>query len=424
MGRRPWCRGDRVAGDRGGRATRHAIETCRSRGRAAGGGDRGGLRRRAAVSGSPSGTGAPPPSSSTVAPSIEPTRTPEPIGTLAPTPVPSDGQTPGETRTDAYGIEQVWVPAGTFQMGTSPDEIAALTAASPPPWVVEEFASEGPRHEVTLTKGFWIDTYEVTNAAFAAFVDAGGYANQALWSDDGRAWLAGRDVAKLPIACRGERADASAAVRDLVRGRGVCDVARRTPADRGRMGVRRARTGFRDLPVGARLRRRARQRDQHDRREAGRQLSRWRELGRRARHGRQRDGVGRGLARTSTTTRRARRSIRRVPRPARSRSRRAVGGAAIRSSPAPPIGTSRIRRTTATSTSASGSPRSNQEGRAASVLDRFPAARDRIPGSDRPNRVATLGDLSAAPGGLDRRSPAGRNEPAREIGQWRKHEQP
>ncbi len=144
MGRRPWCRGDRVAGDRGVRATRHAIETCRSRGRAAGGGDRGGLWRRGRRERSSAfGTGAPPSVEFDRRPIDRTDRDPRPIETLAPTPVPSDGQTPGETRTDAYGIEQVWVPAGTFQMGTSPDEIAALTAASPPPWVVEEFASEG-----------------------------------------------------------------------------------------------------------------------------------------------------------------------------------------------------------------------------------------------------------------------------------------
>ena len=49
--------------------------------------------------------------------------------------------------------------------------IAALTAASPPPWVLEEFPSEHPAHDVTLTRGYWIDTDEVTVAAFAAFKD-------------------------------------------------------------------------------------------------------------------------------------------------------------------------------------------------------------------------------------------------------------
>ena len=41
-------------------------------------------------------------------------------GEAAPTPVPSLGA----TRTDAAGIEQVWVPAGSFQMGTDAATIA------------------------------------------------------------------------------------------------------------------------------------------------------------------------------------------------------------------------------------------------------------------------------------------------------------
>src|SRR4051812_32544602 len=124
--------------------------------------------------------------------------------TLAPTPVASDGQTAGQTRTDASGIEQVWVPAGTFTMGTDAKAIAALEAQSPPDWVTPEFPSEEPAHEVTLTKGYWIDKNEVTNAAFSAFVDAGGYTNQSLWSTDGWTWLGGKDTTRLPLHCQGD----------------------------------------------------------------------------------------------------------------------------------------------------------------------------------------------------------------------------
>jgi formylglycine-generating enzyme required for sulfatase activity len=130
------------------------------------------------------------------APSVAPT--------LAATPVPSDGQTAGQARTDTFGIEQVWVPAGTFTMGTDAKAIAALEAQSPPDWVTPEFPSEQPAHEVTLTTGYWIDKDEVTNAAFAAFVDAGGYTNQALWSPDGWTWLGGKDAAHLPLHCQGD----------------------------------------------------------------------------------------------------------------------------------------------------------------------------------------------------------------------------
>jgi formylglycine-generating enzyme required for sulfatase activity len=132
---------------------------------------------------------------------------PSVAATPAPTAAPSDGSTAGQERTDAFGITQVWVPAGTFTMGTDAQAIAALEAQSPPDWVTPEFPSEQPAHEVTLTKGYWIDRDEVTNAAFAAFVDAGGYTNQALWSTDGWSWLGGKDAAHLPLHCQGDVAD-------------------------------------------------------------------------------------------------------------------------------------------------------------------------------------------------------------------------
>jgi formylglycine-generating enzyme required for sulfatase activity len=114
------------------------------------------------------------------------------------------GSSPGQTRTDPSGIAQVWVPAGTFTMGTDAAAIADLTAAGPPPWVVEELPSEQPAHDVNLTHGYWIDADEVTNAAFAAFTAAGGYTDEALWSDAGRTWLSHRVAGNLPLTCVGD----------------------------------------------------------------------------------------------------------------------------------------------------------------------------------------------------------------------------
>ncbi|MBV8328961.1 MAG: SUMF1/EgtB/PvdO family nonheme iron enzyme, partial [Verrucomicrobia bacterium] len=57
----------------------------------------------------------------------------------------------------------VWIPEGTFLMGT--DE-------------VDSFPNERPGHRVHV-KGFWIDIYDVTNAEFAKFVDATGYVTTA-----------------------------------------------------------------------------------------------------------------------------------------------------------------------------------------------------------------------------------------------------
>jgi len=110
-------------------------------------------------------------------------------------------------RRDAKGIEQVWVPPGSFLMGTDDATLQELRALSPPAWVLKEFDSERPQHPVRLTEGYWIDKYEVTNAAFAAFVDAGGYTTPAYWSDAGRVWLGTQRVDALPAACPGERPD-------------------------------------------------------------------------------------------------------------------------------------------------------------------------------------------------------------------------
>ncbi len=55
----------------------------------------------------------------------------------------------------------VWIPPGTFQMGA-----------------LDSFPDEFPPHEVTLD-GFWMDTTEVTNRQFQAFVDATGYVTMA-----------------------------------------------------------------------------------------------------------------------------------------------------------------------------------------------------------------------------------------------------
>jgi formylglycine-generating enzyme required for sulfatase activity len=61
----------------------------------------------------------------------------------------------------------VLVPAGNFTMGSTVG-----------------YAGEQPVHTVYLN-AFYIDKYEVTNAQFKSFIDAGGYTNQAYWSAAG-----------------------------------------------------------------------------------------------------------------------------------------------------------------------------------------------------------------------------------------------
>lgn len=60
-----------------------------------------------------------------------------------------------------------WIPGGTYSMGAAA-AYASLCATE------GLTADAGPVHRVTVT-GFWMDTHEVTNAEFAAFVQATGY---------------------------------------------------------------------------------------------------------------------------------------------------------------------------------------------------------------------------------------------------------
>jgi formylglycine-generating enzyme required for sulfatase activity len=67
----------------------------------------------------------------------------------------------------ALASEMVLVPAGNFLMGSTSGN-----------------ADEQPQHTVYLD-AYYIDKYEVTNAEFEQFIDAGGYDIQALWSASG-----------------------------------------------------------------------------------------------------------------------------------------------------------------------------------------------------------------------------------------------
>jgi formylglycine-generating enzyme required for sulfatase activity len=73
--------------------------------------------------------------------------------------------------------------------------------------VTEQHPYEQPQHEVRLTSGFWIDRYEVTNAAFREFADHGGYLDIKYWSDEGWEWLGDQSVDDLPIECTEPVAD-------------------------------------------------------------------------------------------------------------------------------------------------------------------------------------------------------------------------
>lgn len=113
----------------------------------------------------------------------------------------------GDTRTDEFGVSQVYVPAGCFQMGTNEAEAEFAESLDAPSWAIARLPFEQAQHEVCLSTGYWIDKTEVTNAAFAAFVEAGGYSTEELWSEDGWKWLGRQQRNNLPLRCLTNRAD-------------------------------------------------------------------------------------------------------------------------------------------------------------------------------------------------------------------------
>lgn len=72
---------------------------------------------------------------------------------------------PGEARAFA-NMEFVWIPAGTFQMGSSltPEQVQELYGGSSP----RTYENEHPRHPVTVSQGYWLGRYEVTQAQWEA----------------------------------------------------------------------------------------------------------------------------------------------------------------------------------------------------------------------------------------------------------------
>ena len=73
----------------------------------------------------------------------------------------------------ALPVAEVLVPGGPFTMGTSIET-----------WALD---NERPAHEVHVDP-FFIDTAPVTNAAYLAFIEAGGYDDERWWSREGWAY--------------------------------------------------------------------------------------------------------------------------------------------------------------------------------------------------------------------------------------------
>jgi len=86
---------------------------------------------------------------------------------------------------EEFGLSFVRVPAGEFTMS-------------------EDNAEYGKSALTVALDEYWIGLTEVTNAQYAAFIDAGGYEDRGFWSDEGWAWVR-EQYAKAP-ACRQDAA--------------------------------------------------------------------------------------------------------------------------------------------------------------------------------------------------------------------------
>ncbi len=80
------------------------------------------------------------------------------------TPQPQEPKA-GDTWT-VDGIEFVWIPPGSFIMGSGMP--AEETEAKYGGWA-KAYEDEYPQHDVTISKGFWMGKYEVTNAQYRKY---------------------------------------------------------------------------------------------------------------------------------------------------------------------------------------------------------------------------------------------------------------
>jgi formylglycine-generating enzyme len=83
------------------------------------------------------------------------------------------------------GMEFVWIPGGTFEMGQGFWERARLIKSFGLNADRKDFDTERPRHKVEIS-GFWMGKYEVTNAQYKRFRpdhDSGDYEGYSLRDD-------------------------------------------------------------------------------------------------------------------------------------------------------------------------------------------------------------------------------------------------
>jgi formylglycine-generating enzyme required for sulfatase activity/tRNA A-37 threonylcarbamoyl transferase component Bud32 len=94
----------------------------------------------------------------------------------------------------ADGAEMVWVPAGTFRMGSTQEEIDRQWAENG--WRADPkrgAEDEKPQHQVRISKEFWLYKHEVTNGQYGQFLAATGRSPH-------RSWGAYQTHTRLPVS--------------------------------------------------------------------------------------------------------------------------------------------------------------------------------------------------------------------------------
>ena len=68
-------------------------------------------------------------------------------------------------------IEMVWIEPGTFMMGSPPSEPG-------------RYDNEGPQHEVTITRGFYLGKYEITQGQWESVMGTHPWSGQSYVQED------------------------------------------------------------------------------------------------------------------------------------------------------------------------------------------------------------------------------------------------
>ena len=90
------------------------------------------------------------------------------------------------------------LPPGEFTMGSPQAEIDELVkTTNNPDWQVR-YRSEGPQHQVTLTKPFYLGVYEVTQAEYEQVMGVNPSDHSA--TGPGKDKVAGLDTGRYPVA--------------------------------------------------------------------------------------------------------------------------------------------------------------------------------------------------------------------------------